>query len=299
MRLGVSAYSFGRMISKGEIQFMDIFPKAREIGFRAMEFIDLQPPEGTDIKDYAFKIAERCRETDIEIVQYSPGADFLLGSGGDPWAEAERIMRQIDVAKILGAYGVRHDHAWRFTDPRRKNWEDALKVIADPIRAVAEYGKSLGIRTMSENHGRMFQEGKRMEALVRTVNHENYGLLVDIGNNLCVDADPLDGVLIMAPYCFHVHAKDFLFRPGDMTDPGPGWGRTSHGNYLRGTVAGHGALKFPQTFQILREAAYDGVVSLEFEGVEDNLYALQAGYQNLIIYMDKDSDSERGIRGMK
>lgn len=299
MRLGVSAYSFNRAIHKGEIQFMDIFAKAKEIGFVAMEFIDLPTPEGMDIMEFAQKIADRCREVDIEITQYSPGADFLLGSGGDPWAEAERIKRQIDVAKVLGAYGVRHDHAWRFTDPRRKNWRDALDVIVPPIRDVAEYAASLGIRTMSENHGRMFQEGSRMEELVRAVNHDNYGILVDIGNNVCVDADPLHGVAIMAPYCMHVHAKDFLFKPGNVTDPGMGWGRTSHGNYIRGTVAGHGIICFPQTFQILREAMFDGVISLEFEGVEDCLFALEAGYKNLVIYMDKESDAERGIRGMK
>jgi len=299
MRLGVSAYSFKQAIAKGEIQFMDIFAKAKEIGFCAMEFIDLPTPEGMDIMEFAYKIAERCREVDIEITQYSPHADFLLGSDGDPWAEAERIKKQIDVAKVLGAYGVRHDHAWRFTDPRRHNWRDALAVIADPIRSVAEYGAKLGIRTMSENHGRMFQEGARMEELVRTVNHPNYGILVDIGNNLCVDADPLEGVGIMAPYCLHVHAKDFLYKPGNMTDPGPGWGRTSHGNFLRGTVCGHGVLQLPQTFQILREAQYNGVVSLEFEGCEDCLYAIEAGYKNLSVYMDKESDSDRGIRGMK
>ena len=299
MRLGISAYCFRQMIDSGEIKFMDIFPKAREIGYKVMEFIDLPVPDGTDIISFAQKIAERCKESDIEITQYSPGADFLLGSGGDPWAEAERIKRQVDVAKALGAYGVRHDHAWRFTDPRRKNWEDALKIIADPIREVARYAASLGIKTMSENHGRMFQEGKRMEALVRAVDHENYGILVDIGNNVCVDADPLDGVLIMAPYCMHVHAKDFLVKPGNTTDPGAGWGRSSHGNYIRGTVIGHGMIQMPQTFQILREANYDGVVSLEFEGVENCLYAIQAGYTNLMHYMDKESDSERGIRGMK
>ena len=31
MRLGVSAYSFKQAIAKGEIQFMDIFAKAKEI----------------------------------------------------------------------------------------------------------------------------------------------------------------------------------------------------------------------------------------------------------------------------
>ncbi|NLM76963.1 MAG: sugar phosphate isomerase/epimerase [Ruminococcaceae bacterium] len=282
MKPCVSVYSFYPAYRRQEIQFMDIIPKAKEIGFEAMEFIDLPVPEGEDIMAFARKVAERCAASDIKIVQYSPHADFLLGSNKDPWAEAERIKKQIDVAEVLGAFGVRHDHAWRFEDPRRQNYTDALNVIVDPIRSVAEYGAAKGIRTMSENHGRMFQNGKVMEELVRAVNHDNYGILLDIGNNVTVDADPLEGVAIMAPYCMHVHAKDFFTRPGHYPNPGDGWGRTKHGNFFRGTIFGQGILNMPQTFRILQEANYDGYVSLEFEGSEYAFFAVETGYKNII-----------------
>ncbi|MDD5603251.1 MAG: sugar phosphate isomerase/epimerase [Eubacteriales bacterium] len=288
MKACVSAYSFYPAYRRNEIQFMDIIPKAKQIGFNAIEFIDLPVPDGGDIMEVALKIAARCKEFDVKIVQYSPHADFLLGSNKDPWAEAERIKKQIDVAEVLGAFGVRHDHAWRFEDPRRRNYMDALKVIAAPIRSVAEYGASKGIRTMSENHGRMFQSGKVMEELVRVVDHDNYGILVDIGNNICVDDDPLKGVAIMAPYCMHVHAKDFFIRPGHYPNPGEGWGRSLHGNYYRGTIFGQGVLNMPQTFRILTEAKYDGYVSLEFEGKEYTFFAIEVAYKNLTLYMEQE-----------
>ncbi len=286
MKACVSAYSFYNAYRRNEIQFMDIIPKAKQIGFNAIEFIDLPVPEGGDIMEVAVKIAARCKEFDIKIVQYSPHADFMLGSNKDPWAEAERIKKQIDVAEVLGAFGVRHDHAWRFEDPRRMNYTDALKIIVDPIRSVAEYGASKGIRTMSENHGRMFQSGKVMEELVRAVDNKNYGILVDIGNNICIDDDPLKGVAIMAPYCMHVHAKDFFTRPGHFPNPGEGWGRSLHGNFYRGTIFGQGVLNMPQTFRILEDAKYDGYVSLEFEGKEYAIYAIEAAYKNLMKYME-------------
>lgn len=288
MKSCVSVYSFYPAYRRKEIQFMDIMPRARQIGFGAIEFIDLPTPEGMDILEFAAAVAARCKEADIKIVQYSPHADFLLGSNKDPWAEAERITKQIDVAEVLGAFGVRHDHAWRFEDPRRLNYRDALKVIAEPIRSVAEYGASKGIRTMSENHGRMFQNGLVMEELVHAVNHENYGILLDIGNNITIDDDPLKGVAIMAPYCLHVHAKDFFTRPGHYPNPGDGWGRTLHGNYFRGTIFGQGELNMPQTFRILEEAKYDGYVSLEFEGSEYTFFAIETAYKNLMQYLEAD-----------
>jgi len=121
------------------------------------------------------------------------------------------------------------------------------------------------------------QDSERLEALVRAVGHENYGWLVDIGNFLCADELPLHALPIAAPYAFHIHAKDFLLKSADADDPGAGWFRSRHGTFLRGTVVGHGVVPVRKCFEILKEHGYGGTVSLEFEGMEDNLPALEAG----------------------
>ena len=108
------------------------------------------------------------------------------------------------------------------------------------------------------------------------MNHPNYGWLVDMGNFLCADDLPVHAVPIAAPYAFHVHVKDFLYKPADAENPGQGWFPSRNGSYLRGTVAGHGVVPIRRCLETLKKAGYDGVVSYEFEGMEENLSALEA-----------------------
>ena len=81
---------------------------------------------------------------------------------------------------------------------------------------------------------------------------------------------------IAAPYAFHVHVKDFLYKPAWAENPGQGWFPSRNGSFLRGTVAGHGVVPIRQCLSTLKKAGYAGVVSYEFEGMEENLPALEA-----------------------
>jgi sugar phosphate isomerase/epimerase len=53
------------------------------------------------------------------------------------------------------------------------------------------------------------------------------------------------------------------------------------GNYLRGTIVGHGNVPILQCVSILKRAHYTGWYSIEFEGMEDCLTALRIGLKNL------------------
>ena len=73
-----------------------------------------------------------------------------------------------------------------------------------------------------------------------------------------------------------MHVKDFLYKPADAENPGQGWFPSRNGSYLRGTVAGHGVVPIRRCLETLKKAGYDGVVSYEIEGMEENLPALEA-----------------------
>jgi sugar phosphate isomerase/epimerase len=81
------------------------------------------------------------------------------------------------------------------------------------------------------------------------------------------------------PYAFHVHAKDFLWKPGTEPAPDGSWFPTRAGNHLRGTVLGHGAASVAQCLRYVAGTGYGGAVSLEFEGMEDPLEAVRLGYE--------------------
>ena len=72
---------------------------------------------------------------------------------------------------------------------------------------------------------------------------------------------------------------------GMEMDPGSGWFRTRSGDYLRGTIIGHGDAHIYQSVQMLKRSGYDGYLSIEFEGCEDNLLGISVGRENLIRYI--------------
>lgn len=270
MKIGVSSYSFAQYMGETKANYFQIIDLAKEMGFDAIEFIDLklevQPAES--LSALAKDIRVYCESKNLPIAAYTVGADFLNRKN-----EAERVKGQVDIAEILGAPVMRHDAFWSL--PEGMTWRQGVEKVAPLIREVTEYAAAKGIRTCTENHGLILQDAERVETLIRTVNHPNYGWLVDMGNFLCADDNPLRAVPIAAPYAFHAHVKDFIFKSWADDDPGDGWIHTRNGNYIRGTVAGHGVVPIRKCLSILKDAGYKGVVSYEFEGHEQNLPALK------------------------
>ena len=179
---------------------------------------------------------------------------------------------------VAGGYGPDKKHS--------RGYDNALPIIAKGVREVTAYAEQKGVRTMTENHGYFSQDAARVEKLINTVAHDNFGALVDMGNFMCADEDPSLSVSIMAPYAFHVHAKDFHFKSGMDVNPGEGWFVTRGGNYLRGSIIGHGDVPVAEAVKLIRKSGYDGVLSLEFEGAEENLPALPAGYKYMTRLME-------------
>ena len=149
--------------------------------------------------------------------------------------------------------------------------------IVEGCRRITEYAAARGVKTTVENHGFFCQDSVRMEQLIQTVDHQNFGWLVDTGNFLCVDEDPVAAVSRAASYAFHVHVKDFIRKMAEDGCPSDGWIVTRGGNFIRGTVAGHGIVPVARCIEILKAADYDGYVSLEFEGWERLEDALHHG----------------------
>lgn len=271
MKIGVSSYSFSKYMRETGANYFKISDIAKEMGFEGIEFIDLslevQPAESQ--LALAKEIRAYCESIGLPIVAYTIGADFI-----DHENEVERLKGQVDVAEALGVKVMRHDVSWRRDIP----WREMIEKTAGQIREVAEYAQGKGITTCSENHGMVMQDAHRVEELILTVNHPNYRWLVDMGNFLCADEPPMHALPIAAPYAVHAHAKDFVFK---SEAPSDGWIITRGGNAIRGTIVGHGVVPIPECIAQLRAAGYDGWLSLEFEGMEDNLLALKLGLQYL------------------
>ncbi len=274
MKTGVSSYSFGKYINETKCDYFKVCDLAKEMGFDGIEFINLENyTERRDLLALADEIREHCEKTGLEICAYTVGADLLAE---DIEAEKNKLKSNIDIAERLGAPLLRHDVCYKLPDDRFFSWERAIEKMSPHIREITEYAAAKGIRTCTENHGYIFQAPERVEALINAVGSENYGWLCDIGNFLCADADPAYSASVAAPHAFHVHVKDFIKKSGECIAP-DGFFATSDGNYIRGTVVGHGVVPVKTCIDILKRKGYDGYVSLEFEGMEECLPAIRSG----------------------
>lgn len=280
MKIGVSSYSFRKYILSTHCDYFKICDIAKEIGFEGIEFIDLDNKEfgiTTDPLKTAAEIREYCKKIGLSVIAYTVGANFLAE---DINSELERLKRCVDVAAELGAPLMRHDVCYALPKSPDYTYREAIRDMKDNISAISDYARSKGVRTCTENHGYIFQAPERVEELIRAVGNPNYGWLCDMGNFLCADCDPIKSVTIASKYAIHVHAKDFLYKSGQLPRP-EGFFGTACGNHLRGTVLGHGVVPVAQCVRVLNAAGYDGFVSVEFEGMEDNLEALNAGFKYL------------------
>ena len=275
MNIGVSSYSFKKLLNSGK-NYFEICDQASEMGYDGIEFIDLSLQHGTGqttVEALAEELRAHCEEKGLKIVAYTVAADFLCGRDVPAADEPVRVKKCVDIACLLGAKILRHDAFWKVQGVR--SWQEAVQRVAPGIREVAEYAAQKGVRTCTENHGLVMQDSARVEQLILEVNHPNYGWLVDIGNFLCADEEPRHAVGVAAPYAVHAHVKDFIFKSGTEDMPEGSWITTRGGNYIRGTVVGHGVVPVRPCVNILKRSNYQGYLSVEFEGAEEPLEALK------------------------
>ncbi|MBQ4289904.1 MAG: sugar phosphate isomerase/epimerase [Clostridia bacterium] len=280
IQTSVTSYSFGRYFGTlGGI--CGLIDKAAELGFEGFEFLDGGWADSGEAE--LNRIGAYCREKGLEPIAFIVGCDFVNGKYED---EIAKIKEDVDKAAALGVKFLRHDVV---NQPRGRKfgigYDDVLPIVVPAILEITKYAEQKGVQTLTENHGYFSQDAARFEKLINAVAHPNFGALVDIGNFMCADEDPWKSVGVMAPYAKHVHAKDFFLKTGNEGNPGDGWFPTRGGSYLRGTIIGHGDARVCQSIQTLKRAGYDGFITIEFEGMEDNLVGLEDGLENLKKYI--------------
>ncbi|MBQ7101851.1 MAG: hypothetical protein IJN81_09465, partial [Clostridia bacterium] len=106
MKFSVSSYSFQKLLNNGTYTQRDLIAIAKDMGFDAVEYIDLMPEDGMTDLEYAKVLRAEAEKHSIEISAYTIGADFLKK---DLDEEVNRLYGQIDVTEALGAKRMRHD----------------------------------------------------------------------------------------------------------------------------------------------------------------------------------------------
>ena len=77
MKIGVSSYSFSRLVRTGKMEQIAIIEKTKEIGFDVIEFSTISVPEVKTLADFAAELRTEADRVGLEIANYTIGAEFI------------------------------------------------------------------------------------------------------------------------------------------------------------------------------------------------------------------------------
>lgn len=254
-RFAVSSYSYWHFHGD-RYPIERVIDHAATLGFDGVEILHRQMSDESPETLARLKRAALLRG--VALVMFSIHQDFV-----SPWAdERGQAVRHtqygIDLAAKLGCPGVRiNSGRWRtirlFDDLMKVKGDeppipgytekDAIQWCIESIRACIPAAEKAGVMLMLENHWGVTIKPDNLLRIVEGVNSRWLGVNLDIGN---FPGDPYPEIEKLAPHAAYVHFKTYF---------GGGEYYTLNLDYKR--IAG-----------ILRQAKFNGYVSLEMEGKE-------------------------------
>ena len=207
---------------------------------------------------------------DLKAYADSKGISFPCVSVGlslvdDDREEAiETVKRYADIAKILGSPYLHHTIALNFSEPQKiaDNFEVYYQRGIAAVREIFDYAATLGIRTIYEDQGFLFNGCKNFSRFLQEVGR-NVGVVADFGNIQFVDEHVEAFISKFSDRIVHVHAKDYIVTDGTSREILPGEYTSKGGNYLQGCLIGEGSVRTEDAFKALQAIGYKGFVALE------------------------------------
>lgn len=269
MKLGVSMWCYVEPWKKGELDIPGFIREVKRIG-----------ADGVELLDFFYKDLDADRaaasaaliETGLAVSAFSVSNNFAKEGEWD--AQLARITFGVDEALRYGSQIVRvfaGDVAAGVT------LEGAREAIVSGLAAASSYAHAKGVRLALENHGRLAGRGDQVRALILDVRdragNDALGANADTGNFLLVGEDSLTGVDHVADLTYMVHFKDFA--PAPEGYEGFAYEAIDGSKWI-GRRLGDGSANAGACVARLREAGFDGWLSLEYEGPESPFEAVPA-----------------------
>ncbi len=280
MHLAVSMYSYAHSIQKGLLDIPSFIHEAHRAG-----------AEGVELLEYFYKDIDRDRvlalnalaETGLPCPIFSVGNNFAKVDPAEREVQLQKIAFGIEEAKTYGAGVVRvfaGDVAEGITFDQARAW------IVEGLSEASKLAAAKGIKLALENHGTLAGRGDQVRGIIEDVRAMSgtdvLGANPDTGNFLLVNQPSHEAIKQVASYANMVHFKDFKHAPAEYKD----WAYTAlDGQRFLGTAIGEGEVQLETCIQELKDAGFQGWLSVEYEGLEDPMTAIPRSITNARKYL--------------
>lgn len=242
--ISLAEWSFHKALFSHKMDNLDFAKIARErFGISAIEYVNQFFKDKAKDAKYLAELNKRAGDFGVKQLLIMCDGEGALGDADDAkrTQAVENHYKWVDAAKTLGCHSIRVN-AQSSGKP-----EEAMKLAADGLRRLTEYGDKAGINVIVENHGGLSSNGEWLVGVMKLVNHPRCGTLPDFGNFSLGGLKTYDrykGVAEMMPFAKAVSAKSHDFNKE---------GNEIHTDYFK-------------MMKIVVDAGYHGFVGIEYEG---------------------------------
>ncbi len=259
-------WSYVRAWRRGELDLEKFVDLAREMGVRGVELLDVFFNKEDSGFTQTEAIARYAQSREIHVPIFSVSNDFTEEGGESFQRNLEIVRRGVDQAVLLGAEVV------RVFAGGGENVRDPSPVYARVVEGLSlasEYAHSRGVRLALENHGRFAGRGAQVREIIHAVRAKTgeatLGSNPDPANFLLADENPVTGVSAVADLAYMAHLKDFATAGSERSHVFVSLG----GHRYVGVPLGEGEVPLRECLRVLRDAGFQGWVSVEYEAEEE------------------------------
>jgi sugar phosphate isomerase/epimerase len=243
-KISLAEWSLHRTLFDKKLDNLDFpaFAKS-EFGIEAVEYVNQFFKDKAKDKEYLADLKKRAADEGVTNVLIMIDGEGSLGDPDESLRKqaVENHYKWVEAAKFLGCHSIRvNAHS-------EGEYDEQMKLAADGLRRLNDFGFEHGIGVIVENHGGLSSNGEWLAGVMKMVDRRNCGTLPDFGNFRVSPDEEYDrykGVKVLMPFAKGVSAKSHEF--------------DDQGNEVR--------TDYFKMMKIVLDAGYHGYVGIEWEG---------------------------------
>jgi len=243
-KISLAEWSLHKALFAKRLDNLDFARTAKfDFGVSAVEYVNQFFKDKAKDRTYLREMLKRTSDLGVENRLIMCDGEGALGDpdGANRQQAVENHYKWVEAAKFLGCKMI------RVNAQSRGGYDEQMKLAADGLRKLTEFGAHHKIAVVVENHGGLSSNGEWLVGVMKMVNHPMCGTLPDFGNfsvSKDEEYDRYKGVAEMMPYAKAVSAKSHDFDER---------GEEIHTDYHR-------------MMKIVLDAKYNSFVGIEYEG---------------------------------
>ena len=260
-KISLAQWTINRELRSGKVDNLDFAKVAHDHGIFALEYVNqFFMKKATDEK-YLAEMKTRASDHGVKNLIIMCDREGNIGNPDTSKRQqtVDNHRKWIDAAKFLGCHSIRVNAASAGT------WDEQVKLAADGLAKLTEFGAEQDINVIVENHGGLSSNADWLAEVIQAVNHDRCGTLPDFGNFRIKNGESYDsyrGIRKLMKWAKGVSVKDVVWDDKARQSP----------------------LDYDRMLKIVLDTGFSGYCGIEhggFEGLNKSRKALQAARDRL------------------